>query len=64
MDVSFVGTREYQFLQDIFTAVENGDVEAFTNKVVDFDQLSKLDNWKTTILLRIKKGIQEQPLLT
>ena len=64
MDVSFVGTREYQFLQDILTAVENGDVETFTNKVVDFDQLSKLDNWKTTILLRIKKGIQEQPLLT
>ncbi|CAI2165826.1 7037_t:CDS:2 [Funneliformis geosporum] len=64
MDVSFAGTREYQFLQDILSAVENGDVETFTNRVVDFDQLSKLDNWKTTILLRIKKGIQEEPLLT
>jgi alpha-soluble NSF attachment protein len=64
MDVSFAGTREYQFLQDILTAVENGDIEAFTNRVVDYDQLSKLDNWKTNILLQIKKGIQEQPLLT
>jgi alpha-soluble NSF attachment protein len=64
MDVSFAGTREYQFLQDILSAVENGDVEAFTNRVVDFDQLSKLDNWKTSILLQIKKSIREQPILT
>lgn len=64
MDVSFAGTREYQFLQDILSAVENGDVETFTNRVVDFDQLSKLDNWKTSILLQIKKGIREQPILT
>ncbi|CAG8432808.1 11488_t:CDS:2 [Diversispora eburnea] len=55
MDVTFASTREY---------MESGDVESFTNRVVEFDQLTKLDNWKTTILLRIKKSIQDEPLLT
>src|SRR4051812_9330456 len=50
--------------QSILEAVEGGDVENFTNKVAEYDHLSKLDNWKTTILLRIKKSIQEEPSLT
>jgi alpha-soluble NSF attachment protein len=32
--------------------------------VVEFDQVTKLDNWKTNILLKIKRGIQEEPSLT
>ncbi|KAG9296390.1 hypothetical protein G9A89_014982 [Geosiphon pyriformis] len=60
MDVTFSSTREFQFLQSILEAVEAGDSEIFTNKVVEFDQLTKLDNWKTTILLKIKKSIQEE----
>ncbi|CAJ0836518.1 3685_t:CDS:2 [Entrophospora sp. SA101] len=60
VDVTFSGTRECQFLE----AVEGGDVETFTNRVVEFDQLTKLDNWKTTILLRIKKSIQDESSLT
>ncbi|RHZ43701.1 hypothetical protein Glove_880g13 [Diversispora epigaea] len=64
MDVTFASTREYIFLENILEAVESGDVESFTNRVVEFDQLTKLDNWKTTILLRIKKSIQDEPLLT
>jgi alpha-soluble NSF attachment protein len=38
--------------------VETNDVEAFTNAVVEFDSISKLDAWKTSILLKIKKGIK------
>jgi len=38
-------------------AVEKYDVEAFTQAVVDYDSISKLDNWKTKILLKIKQGI-------
>ncbi|CAG8500170.1 4620_t:CDS:2 [Ambispora gerdemannii] len=64
MDVTFSTTRECQFLQSILDAVEAGDVDNFTNRVLEFDQLSKLDNWKTTILLRIKKSIQEEPSFT
>jgi len=44
-------------------AYESGDVEAFTNHVVEYDSFSKLDNWKTTILLRIKRTIRDEPSL-
>ncbi|OZJ04180.1 hypothetical protein BZG36_02166 [Bifiguratus adelaidae] len=61
MDMSFERTREYSFLQNIITAVEEGDVDLFTKEVYDFDQLTKFDDWKTTILLRIKKSVDEEP---
>lgn len=37
--------------------VETGDDEAFSDKVYQFDQLSKLDKWKTTMLLKVKGTI-------
>ncbi len=43
---------------------EAGDVAQFTRAVGDFDRMTKLDAWKTTILLRIKKQIAEEPDLT
>jgi alpha-soluble NSF attachment protein len=45
-------------------AVEAGDAGVFTRHVSDFDRMTKLDSWKTTILLRIKKQIAEEPSLT
>lgn len=35
----------------------------YTGAVFEFDQVTKLDNWKTNILLKIKRGIQEEPTL-
>jgi len=46
--------------QSILSAVDNGDVSQFTGSVVEFDQLTKLDNWKTKILLEIKNSIGEE----
>ncbi|KAK9460105.1 soluble NSF attachment protein [Lipomyces oligophaga] len=60
MDPTFFQTREYNLLLEIISACEDGDQERFTDKVYAFDQFSKLDKWKTTILLRIKSSIQEQ----
>lgn len=62
LDVTFSGQREYSFLQEIITANENYDVEAFTNAVVQFDSVSKLDPWKTSILLRVKNSIKNEDL--
>jgi len=45
-------------VQDILAACDNNDVDAFTNHVVEFDSFTKLDNWKTTMLLRIKKQLR------
>ncbi|KAF7308289.1 DUF2235 domain-containing protein [Mycena chlorophos] len=35
-----------------------GDSEAFTAAVVEFDEVIKLDNWKTGMLLKIKRTLQ------
>jgi alpha-soluble NSF attachment protein len=64
MDVTFSSTRECKFLKDITDAYENSEVEAFTNAVVEFDRLSPLDNWKTSILLRIKNALNGESSLT
>lgn len=59
IDPTFASTREHQLLVDLTQAVEQGDQEAFTDKLFQYDQLSKLDKWKTTLLLRIKNSIEE-----
>lgn len=56
-DQGFAQTRECQFLQDLINAVKEGDEEEFSSKAQEFDQFSKLDKWKTTMLLRIKEKI-------
>ncbi|KAI0082290.1 vesicular-fusion protein SEC17 [Panus rudis PR-1116 ss-1] len=64
LDTTFSSTREYKFVNALVDAMEAGDQEAFTAAVFEFDQVTKLDNWKTAILLKIKRGIQEEPALT
>ncbi|KAH8424812.1 alpha-soluble NSF attachment protein SEC17 [Aspergillus melleus] len=59
IDNTFASTREHQLLVDLTQAVEAGDQETFADKLFQFDQLSKLDKWKTTLLLRIKNSIEE-----
>jgi len=63
MDVTFGSTRECIFLKNLTDAYENGDIDAFTNVVVEYDRLSPLDNWKTSILLRIKKSIGDVSII-
>ncbi|KAH7122362.1 alpha-soluble NSF attachment protein [Dendryphion nanum] len=60
LDPSFTQQREHQLLTDLAAAVEEGDQEAFADKLYQFDQMSKLDKWKTTLLLRIKNTIEEK----
>lgn len=59
LDPAFTQQREHQLLVDLAGAVEQGDQEAFADKLFQFDQMSKLDKWKTTLLLRIKNTIEE-----
>ncbi|KAL3894362.1 MAG: hypothetical protein SGCHY_005320 [Lobulomycetales sp.] len=61
-DVSFSGTREYKLLQDLLAMLESSDVEGFTSVIVDFDKMTKLDNWKTALLLRVKKSIVNEEM--
>ncbi|KAI1471826.1 TPR-like protein [Daldinia caldariorum] len=58
-DPTFPSTREHQLLVDLAAAVDAGDQDQFTDKLFQYDQLSKLDKWKTTILVRVKNSIEE-----
>lgn len=60
LDTTFASTREHQLLVDLSQSVEAGEKETFTDKLYEFDRMSKLDNWKTTLLLRIQKAIEEK----
>lgn len=64
LDPGFSMTRESKFLRALIEAVESGDGQAFATACREYDQVMKLDNWKTTILLKIKKTIDEEPGLT
>lgn len=57
MDPSFTSQRENMLLNDVYAAVEAGDPEDFADKLYMYDQVSKLDKWKTTLLLRVKNNI-------
>ena len=59
IDVTFPSTREAKFAHELMSACEEGDVERFTAAVFAYDQVTKLDNWKTGVLLRVKKALEE-----
>ncbi|VDC01834.1 unnamed protein product [Peniophora sp. CBMAI 1063] len=60
LDTTFPSTREAKFCNALLDAVEQHDVEQYTAAVFDFDQVSKLDNWKTAILLKIKRALEAE----
>lgn len=54
-DATFEDTREHKLLVDLAACMEEGDVPKYTSTVQEFDSMSRLDQWKTTLLLRAKK---------
>ena len=64
LDPAFSTKREAKLLNALIESVEAGDVQGFATACRDYDQIMKLDNWKTGILLKIKKTIDEEPGLT
>lgn len=53
-------TRECKLVQDILDLIESGDVQAFSDRVYEYDQFSKLDKLKTQLLLKIKNSVVEK----
>ncbi|KAF7830901.1 alpha-soluble NSF attachment protein 2 [Senna tora] len=62
LDPTFSGTREYRFLADIAAAIDEEDVGKFTDVVKEFDSMTPLDSWKTTLLLRVKEKLKSKEL--
>ncbi|CAL5420410.1 unnamed protein product [Camellia sinensis] len=74
LDPTFSRTREYKFFacwlnkrnccssQDLAAAIDEEDVLKFTNVVKEFDSMTPLDAWKTTLLLRVKEALKAKEL--
>ncbi|XP_050183177.1 alpha-soluble NSF attachment protein-like, partial [Myiozetetes cayanensis] len=59
---AFSDSRECKLLKKLLEAHEEQNVDAFTDAVKEFDSISRLDQWLTTILLRLKRSLQaEEP---
>lgn len=58
---AFQDSREYKLVKTLIEHIEEQNLDGFTDAVKDYDSISRLDQWYTTILLRIKKQLNEQP---
>ncbi|OAQ96493.1 hypothetical protein LLEC1_01388 [Akanthomyces lecanii] len=59
MDPSFATQREHLLLVDLSEAIEAKNQEQFADKLYQYDQMSKLDKWKLSMLVKVKSDIQE-----
>lgn len=58
---SFQDAREYKLIKTLIEHLEDQNMDGYTEAVKDFDSISRLDQWYTTMLLRIKKQINDNP---
>lgn len=58
LDLQFAGSREAQLLEACRDALAAADERAFATAVAEFDSLTRLDAWKTNMLLRVKRRLQ------
>jgi alpha-soluble NSF attachment protein len=60
VDYTFGESREGKFAKELIESVQNQDVEAFGTACFEYDRISKLDPWKTSILVKVKKTIDDE----
>lgn len=44
-------------MQSLVEAKEIGDSQKFTDAIAEYDSMTRLDGWKTQLLLRVKKRL-------
>jgi len=57
VDLQFAGSREAALLDGCAAALAASDDEAFSRAVGEFDGMTRLDAWKTAMLLVVKRRI-------
>lgn len=58
IDLQFAGSREATLLEACADALAKCDEKAFATAVAEFDSLTRLDAWKTNMLLKVKRRLQ------
>merc|ERR1712194_722423 len=60
LDYTFGESREGKFSSGLIDAMENFDSETFATICFEFDRISKLDPWKTSMLVKVRRSIDDQ----
>uniref|UniRef100_A0A8B9NDL5 NSF attachment protein alpha n=1 Tax=Accipiter nisus TaxID=211598 RepID=A0A8B9NDL5_9AVES len=55
---AFTDSRECKLVKKLLDAHEEQNIDGYTDAVKEYDSIFRLDQWLTTMLLRIKKTIQ------
>jgi len=60
LDYSFGESREGRFCRQLVEAAEAYDDEAIATASFEYDRITKLDPWKTSMLLKLKRSVEDQ----
>jgi alpha-soluble NSF attachment protein len=60
IDYTFAESREGKFCRQLIDSVEGLDVEGFGTACFEYDRISKLDPWKTSMLVKVKRSISDE----
>ncbi|CAH8513068.1 unnamed protein product [Schistosoma rodhaini] len=60
----FADSRECALIKKLSEALEQENVEAFTTAVQEYDNVTRLEPWITSLLLKLKKTISEEEDIT
>jgi len=61
---TFETTSDYKFLSEIMTHYESNSIVDYVDSVVDYDSITKMDQWTIDVLLSIKRTIDREPSLS
>jgi len=59
VDYTFGESREGKFARQLVECVEGYDAETFATACFEYDRISKLDPWKTSMLVKVKRSISD-----
>jgi alpha-soluble NSF attachment protein len=57
IDINFAGSREANLLETLAEALSKADEKQFATAVAEFDAMTRLDGWKTAMLLKVKRRV-------
>lgn len=59
---AFADSRECKLVKTLLDKLEQSDEDGFTAAIQEYDTISRLDQWFTSIMLKIKKQINSEDI--